>query len=352
MALKKVGMLRTSGDEDINDLLVRIAEKHPIELEERITTLDKPLIIECACPGWQPKFWGPPEAYPVRKPPGYKEGGIRYPAVPCEIEEQTSVMVESVKAGSSAVHLHPRDPKDCMAPSDPQLTKLVYDKIFEQVDAISLQHTWERTEDREVVYVGPFAKALLELGNGNRYCQGALVLWPPGDTYPPEYTKHVQAGVRFMEENNITCIQKFRNPYGVRQMKRVLVDTKILKKEPYVLIHDMGHPFGWPMDLDPWMPMDLNLNIVQTKQRLGEDHVIGVYSGGRNWMPITMTAILAGVDIVRVGIEDCYWMYPHKDEVIQNNIDAIKKIIDFCNLIGRKIASVEEARKILGIERT
>ena len=155
-----------------------------------------------------------------------------------------------------------------------------------------------------------------------------------------------------MEENNITCIQKFRNPYGVRQMKRVLVDTNILKKEPYVLIHDMGHPFGWPMDLDPWMPMDLNLNIVQTKQRLGEDHVIGVYSGGRNWMPITMTAILAGVDIIRVGIEDCYWMYPHKDEVIQNNIDAIKKIIDFCDLIGRKIASVEEARKILGIERT
>jgi len=80
--------------------------------------------------------------------------------------------------------------------------------------------------------------------------------------------------------------------------------------------------------------------------------VIGVFSGGRNWMPITMTAILAGVDFVRVGIEDYYWMYPHKDEVIHSNLECIKKIVDFCGLIGRRLAGVEEARNILGVELT
>lgn len=69
-------------------------------------------------------------------------------------------------------------------------------------------------------------------------------------------------------------------------------------------------------------------------------------------MPITMTAILAGVDLVRVGIEDTYWMYPHRDDVIQKNMDCVNKIIDFCGLIGRRIAGVDEARKILGIEVT
>ncbi len=69
-------------------------------------------------------------------------------------------------------------------------------------------------------------------------------------------------------------------------------------------------------------------------------------------MPITMTAILAGVDFVRVGIEDIYWMYPHQDEVIQNNLDAVRKITDFCKLIGRRIAGVDEARKIMGIKKT
>ena len=119
---------------DIEELLVRSARKYPIDLEEKIGTLDKPLILECACPGWQPKFWGPPRAYPIRKPPGYKEGGLRFPAVPCEIEEQAQVIIESVKAGAAGVHIHPRDPEDCIAINDVQLMKQVYDKIFEEVD--------------------------------------------------------------------------------------------------------------------------------------------------------------------------------------------------------------------------
>ena len=338
--------------ESVEELLVKIAEKHPIELEKKINTLNKPLILECACPGWQPKYWGPPRAYPVELPPGYKEGGIRYPAVPCSIEEQVQTIIEAVKVGTAAVHIHPRDPKDCLATiDDVQLLKQVYDKIFEQADVISLQHTWQRTEKGEVEYVGSFAKEMIKAGNGNRYCQGAVVLWPPADAYPPQYIKYVQAGIRFMEEHDIKPIHKLRSSYGVRQLQRVLIDTKVMVKKPYVLVHDMGHPFGWPMDLDPWMPIDLITSIVQTKQRIGDEHVIGVFSGGRNWMPITMTAILAGVDFVRVGIEDCYWMYPHKDEVIKSNIEAVRKITDFCNLIGRRIAGVDEARKILGIKK-
>ncbi len=65
-----------------------------------------------------------------------------------------------------------------------------------------------------------------------------------------------------------------------------------------------------------------------------------------------MTAVLAGVDFVRVGIEDVYWMYPHRDEVIQSNRECVQKVVDFCQLIGRRIADVEEARTILGVQRT
>ena len=113
---KFIGMTKEKGQEldeqMIEDMLVRIAAKHPIELEEKINVLDKPLIMECACPGWQPRQWGPPRAYPTEKPLGYKEGGIRYPAVPCSIEDQAQAVIEAVKAGTAAVHIHPRDPKD------------------------------------------------------------------------------------------------------------------------------------------------------------------------------------------------------------------------------------------------
>lgn len=354
MGGKDLGFHKGAGEGDsTEELLARIAELHPIELEERIETLARPLILEVACPGWQPKDWGPPQIYPVKKPVGYKEGGVRYPAVPCSVEDQAQAIIDSVKLGCQAVHIHPRDPKDCIASHEAELLRDVYERIFKKVDCISIQHTWQRDPDGEVVYTDSYAENILKVGhNTNKYCQGAVVLWPPVDAYPPKYTRFVQDGIRYMEERHIKPIHKLRSTYSVRKLQRVLIDTHVETKRPLVLVHDMGHPFGWPLDMDPWMPIDMITSIVQTRQRLGEDNVIGVFSGGRNWMPITITAIMMGVDFVRVGIEDCFWMYPHKDEVIQRNTDCVKKIIDVCKIIGRELATVDQAREILGITRT
>jgi hypothetical protein len=45
-------------------------------------------------------------------------------------------------------------------------------------------------------------------------------------------------------------------------------------------------------------------------------------------------------------------MYPHEDEVIQSNAATVKQIVDFCGLIGRRIANADEARRIPGVRRT
>ena len=55
------------------------------------------------------------------------------------------------------------------------------------------------------------------------------------------------------------------------------------------------------------------------------------------------------VQVCWIGIEDFYWMYPHRDEIIQENIDCVRKITQFCDLIGRELASPAQARDILGI---
>jgi len=57
-----------------------------------------------------------------------------------------------------------------------------------------------------------------------------------------------------------------------------------------------------------------------------------------------------GVDIVRVGMEDHLWMYPHKDEKIRNNADEVRKIATIARELGRPIATPAEARKIMGIQ--
>jgi 3-keto-5-aminohexanoate cleavage enzyme len=338
-------MLGVTPEEEI----ARALQMHPIEFEERISTIDRPLILENAYPGWQPRLWGPRSLYPS-EPIGFKEGGVRYNAVPTSQEEQIAVHLEAIRCGTACIHLHPRDSNPAASPLfAPEAVAPIFDKILEKEDAITLQHTWTVKENNNIDYVSE-GEAFLKLAGGNRYVQGAVVLWPPADAYNPNYTKEVQRGVQFMLENKIKPIHKLRSQYAVRKLKRLLIDTGI-EPPPYVLIHDMGHPFGWPMDQDPWTPIDIVSNLMQTKQRI-PDSVIGVYSGGRNWLPITYTAILTGADIVRVGIEDMYWMYPHRDTIVSSNIETVRKVTDFAQLIGRDIADVATARKILDIERT
>lgn len=337
-------------DEDLEKVLSKIVGHFPIELDKPILTMDKPLIIECACPGWQPKYWPPEGAYEGDLPSNYVKGGVRYSAVPCSVEEQAEEIIKAAKLGCAVAHIHPRDPRDCMSLHDKNLLKDIYDHIFNEVDVISIQHSWFVTEDGYMDYITE-PKELLKLGNGNKYTQGAVVLWPPADSYPKNYIKSVIEAFDFMYENDIKPVNKFRSTYHVRLMDRALKKTNIVKDEPLILLHDMGHPFGWPMDIDPWMPIEMITSLMQTKERI-PNTIIGVESGGRNWLPITLLAIMLGVDFVRVGIEDCYWMYPHKDEVIQKNIDCVEKTIKFCEIIGRDVASAEEARKIMGMKRT
>src|ERR1044071_4786 len=73
-----------------------VTEMFPVETEPKISTMDKPLIIESACPGWQ-------------------LGEKRFPAVPVALKDQIREQVDSLRAGAVIAHIHPRDPKTGLA---------------------------------------------------------------------------------------------------------------------------------------------------------------------------------------------------------------------------------------------
>lgn len=344
---EQYGLLKAENDpRSADEIASTIVKRHPIETEEPIQTYDKPLIIECACPGWQPKQWPPKEAY-TELPEHYGKGD-RYPAVPCSIDEQAAELVAAAKEGCAATHVHPRDPEDCMGTDRVDLLADIYDQVYQEADVIPIQHTWTITDDGGVDYVRPAKEKLAAAGGETDYVEASIVLWPPADSYPKNYTESVIEGLEFYDEHGIKPIHKVRGSYHTRRLKRDIVEPGHADDDDLVIIHDMGHPFGWPMDSGTWMPIEMISSIQQTKDRF-PDATIGVYSGNRNWLPVTLTAIMLGVDIVRIGIEDFYWMYPHKDEIIQNNIDCIRKITDFCELIDREVAGPQQAREILGL---
>ncbi len=311
----------------------RVQANFPVHLEPRISTLDKPVIIESACPGWQ-------------------VGGERFPAVPISIEDQVKETVDSIRAGAVAVHIHPRDPKTGNAQANPHLLAKVMDPVFDQVgDCVTLNHTWAATEEAD--YIADTA-TLLELGKGNKYCQGSVVL-PVGflsSTGAYHSKEVVYDGIRWLEENDVKPIYQLYDTYVIWGLKQNVLDTNISKWKPFVFNLHLGKHHSHAIHADPWAHLQLiaNYNMVQ---QTAPDSVIGVYPGGRNWLPVLTMGLLLGAQLIRVGIEDCYWVHPHKDEVIRKNSDVVKMAVDLCNILGRRVVTdPKEAREILGMKLT
>lgn len=310
----------------------RVVHHFPVEKEERIPTMDKPLIIESACPGWQ-------------------IGGERFPAVPCTIEEQVKEIVDSIKAGAVAIHVHPRDPKTCIAQISPLLLKQVLDPVFDEVDCLTLNHTW--APKAEVDYISETEK-LLDLGKGNKYCQGSVVLpinhTSVTGTHHP--IKSVAEGVQWLEKNHVKPLYQLYDSFAHFGFKQHIFDHGISTWKPYVLNLNLGKHTSHAVHKDPWSYLNLIANFGMVKDTI-PDSIIGIYPGGRNWLPILTLGLLMGAQIFRVGIEDCYWVYPHKDEIIRKNSDMVKLTVDIANLLGRRvITDANEAREILGMRMT
>jgi 3-keto-5-aminohexanoate cleavage enzyme len=308
----------------------------PIDDEPVIPTMDKPLIIESACPGFQ-------------------VGGKRFPAVPITIKDQIKAQVESVKAGAILVHVHARNPKTGNKVADHRLLKEILDGIYDEVgDFVSMTHSWLGVRNSDFDFISG-TQELLDLGNGNRYVQGSLIV-PIGyrTTGTASYASAEATieGIRWYEARGIKPIYQNFDTYSHLAFKRFLIDTGVSKSKPYVMNIQIGKHEAHAINKDPWSYLQLITNMNMIKENI-PGSIIGIYPGGRNWLPMTTMGIVMGADIVRVGIEDCYWLYPHKNELIKRNADVVKMTAELARIHGRKVVTdAREARRLLGMRLT
>ena len=313
-----------------------VTDMFPVEMEPKIPTMDKPLIIESACPGFQ-------------------IGGERFPAVPITIKDQVRAQVESLKAGAVIAHVHARDPKTGEAQMNHKLLAQVLDGIFSEVgDAITFTHSWYPVPNGEVdCIIG--TQELLELGKGNKYVQGSLLV-PVGYRVREQNSyvgvKGTVEGIKWLEAHKVKPVYQLIDTFSHLGFKRYIFDQGIARMEPPIMNIQIGKHEAAAINQDPWSYLQLITSMNMIKQNLPSS-LIGIYPGGRNWLPMVVMGILLGADLIRVGIEDCYWMYPHRDEIIRENSDVVKMTVEIANLLGRRVVTdVAEARKILGIELT
>ena len=313
-----------------------VSDMFPVDREPKIPTMDRPLIIESACPGFQ-------------------MGGARYPAIPITFEDQVKAQVDSLKAGAIIAHVHPRDPKTGEAQMDHRLLARVLDGIFEGAgDFVTFTHSWYPIAGAEVDCITG-TQELLELGGGNKYVQGTLLV-PIGYTAKGQTSlvteKATVEGIEWLNANDVKPVYQLFDTYSHLGFKRYVFDKGLDKSRPLIMNIQLGKHDATSVNQDPWSYLQLIASINTVRANI-PGCLIGIYPGGRNWLPMAVMGILQGADIVRVGIEDCYWMYPHRDDVIKNNADIVKMTADIARMLGRRVVTdADEARKILGIRLT
>lgn len=137
--------------------------------------------------------------------------------------------------------------------------------------------------------------------------------------------------------------------------KQRLIDTGIVTK-PYNWIILYGMPFNLGRTLASGTALfdteDMTthmLLMVNQIRKIDPTSVITICAGGRATLYMTTLATMLGLNI-RVGVEDTIWKYPNSDEVFENNLEMFLAARDIALRLGRRPATANEYRQMIGLK--
>jgi 3-keto-5-aminohexanoate cleavage enzyme len=133
----------------------------------------------------------------------------------------------------------------------------------------------------------------------------------------------------------------------VSNADRFLIKSGLLKT-PAVWLILPALPGCSPMD-NPRQMIEGLTRSVSAIRDIDPDGFIMVCAAGRASTYVATLAALMGLHI-RVGMEDTYFLWPHRDDRIQSNLQAFELSQHISAVTGRPIATRAEYRKLIGGE--
>jgi 3-keto-5-aminohexanoate cleavage enzyme len=254
----------------------------------------------------------------------------RQPHLPITPEEQAIAAAEAVQAGASIIHLHVREEDGSPSQRVERFEESIH-AIRKRTPGVIIQISTggavgESIENRAQPLELKPEMASLNLGTMNF---GEDVFYNhPRDIVGLAAKMH-QLGV--MPELEIY-------EAGMLESALRLAKQGILR-EPLHFQFVLGVPGG--MSGDP-------RNLVHLVSMLpSSDLHWGVAGIGRYQLPLAVQALVMGGH-VRVGFEDN--IYYHKGEIAQSNAQLVGRIARLAKELGRGVASIDQARKMLEIK--
>jgi 3-keto-5-aminohexanoate cleavage enzyme len=264
------------------------------------------------------------------------------PNQPISTDEILKESLNSIEAGATAVHLHVRDEKTGLNVVDSTLYRKVIDPIRKKYgDKIFVEGCCFMGDTFERQF-SPITEGLFELSYVGAFAGYA------GDTVRYQSPQLVKAGAEYMQEVGAAVGIGIQDTGNIDNVKRWLIDTGILKKPHYWGII-VGVPGGLYMSSPQTMMQSISL-MVNGIREIDEDPLITILCGGRGAIYAATLAVMMGLH-VRIGMEDTIWRYPHKDELLSGNGAVTKNVCQIIEILGRRVATADEYRKILGLRK-
>jgi 3-keto-5-aminohexanoate cleavage enzyme len=250
------------------------------------------------------------------------------PALPVDPDAQAQAAYECWQAGASVIHLHVRDEKGAPTQSLSRFKEAI-EKIRAKCPVIIQISTGGAVGDDLKSRMAPLAlkpeMASLNMGSINF-----------GDAVFQNLPSEIEAISQEIYRNGIEPELEIYDMGMLEYTLKLIGRGQI--KTPAHMQFVLGTPSGLSGDVR---------NIVFLKDLLPANTLWSAAGIGRAQLPVAIHSLLMGGH-VRVGLEDnIYWS---KGVLAKSNAQLVDRVRTISESIGRQVASVEEARKMLNLK--
>jgi 3-keto-5-aminohexanoate cleavage enzyme len=269
-----------------------------------------------------------------------KQANPDQPVAPNEIHEHARACAA---AGASTVHIHVRDDNGYNT-LDLDRFKQVIDPLREEFPQLAIDGCLVSSLDGEWEEM----KRVLNAGVLDATPINTTTVYL-GDTLFAKPIPMMLEKTRLVQESGVKPILACYSEADVSNAGRFLIRSGLVETPAYWIVLP-ALPGCSPME-NPRQMVDGLLRMSSLIYDIDPEGIILVCAAGRPSTHLVTVAAALGLHI-RVGMEDTIYLWPHRDDLVTSNMQALEMAKELAGLVGREVADQTEYRKMVGLPVT
>jgi 3-keto-5-aminohexanoate cleavage enzyme len=266
-------------------------------------------------------------------------GTNRPQSFPLDLDSFEKAAVEVIEAGACGVHV---DFGGIAGISEGGYTmEQAYDKV---VGGINAATTTDWVCDANVLRGETFHENMYPV------TAGLAETCPMAPNFPVDW---MQSLTKAVVEHDRRLFIVIHSTAEVELAERYIVSTGLLP-QPICWIVLIGYPYDDATDrLGTYLkhPKAMMTELIQIVDRIHEvekNSFIQVCAAGRAGHYLATAAMMMGLH-VRVGTEDTAYRFPHRDDLLDGNLEMVERARNTAESLGRQLATAAEYREMIGL---